>query len=366
MNKDEKNYFEALLNKKISSKKNINKLLKEKYIHNYPLTNINKTNNTTDIYNFNYNYQRFDSSLTYNDFEKTFYNIKGISSKTIFTNCGMSSIFAVLFNLSKIGNYKITLAKDSYFETQQLLKKLNLNFGKKVTYLDTISDEFTFDCNDKNRIVIIDTTCYHPHKFKNLIEKIIQNNNLCILLRSHVKLDMLGLETTFLGSITFFIPNKISKMRFTKTKKLIKNVIDFCGNTGIIATESNIFPILNDKTIIELNKKRIQRITDNNNYFYNKIKQKRNIVLHQHNLFSTIIVNDCDVQKLITFLKKESEKSKGLFFYSGSFGFDYIAVDTYIDLNNNKNTIRISIGDVDKQTIDEFIKYIKGLDYDNI
>ena len=56
MNKDEKNYFEALLNKKISSKKNINKLLKEKYIHNYSLTNINKKNNTTDIYNFNYNY----------------------------------------------------------------------------------------------------------------------------------------------------------------------------------------------------------------------------------------------------------------------------------------------------------------------
>ena len=366
MNNTEQRYFETLLNEKIELKTNINKLLKEKYIHNYPLTNINKKNNMSDIYNFNYNYQRFDASLTYNNFEEIFYNIKGIHSKTIFTNCGMSSIFAVLFNLSKVGKYKISLEKDSYFETQQLLKKLNLSFGKKITYLDTISDSFTFDCNDKNGIVIIDTTCYHPHKFKNLIKKIIENKNLCILLRSHVKLDMLGLETTFLGSITFFISPKTTSRRFNKIKKIIKNISEFCGNTGILATENNIFPLLNDKDFIELNKKRVERIIKNNIYFYNKIKTKGNITLHKHNLFSTIIVNNCEVKDLIEFLKKEAEKTNGLFFYSGSFGFDYIAVDTYIDLNNNKNTIRISIGDVDKYTIDTFIKYMKDLDYDKI
>ena len=52
--------------------------------------------------------------------------------------------------------------------------------------------------------------------------------------------------------------------------------------------------------------------------------------------------------------------------YSGSFGFDYIAVDTYIDLNSKKNTIRISIGDVEQKTIDRFIDCWKEIDYAKI
>lgn len=364
MNNNEKKYFETLLNTKIKSKKIINNLLREKYNHNHALTNINKLNSVNDIYQYNYNYQRFDSNLSYNNFEETFYNIKGIDSKTIFTNCGMSSIYALLFNLSKIGKYKIKLENDSYFETQQLLKKLDLNFGKKVIYLDTISDKYKFECNEKNSIVIVDTTCYHPHKFKKLIGTLIKNNNLCILVRSHVKLDMLGLEYTFLGSITFLLPKELTKKRFNKIKKLIKNTIDFCGNTGVIATEKNIFPMLSDKGFINLNKDRVRRLNENNLYFYKKIKKYKKVELHEHNLFSTIIINNSDIKKTIEFLKTESEKSKGLFFYSGSFGFDYIAVDTYFDLNNNKNTIRISIGDVDKKTIDCFVNYLKDINYD--
>lgn len=366
MNNDEKKYFETLLNENIDSKNKVNELLRKKILHYHPLTNVNKLNTTTGIYNFNYNYQRFDANLSYDNFEEIFYNLKDIDSKTIFTNCGMSSIFALLFNLSKMGKFKIKYEKDSYFETQKLIKKLHLNLGRKITYLDTISDNFAFEYPGKNGMVIIDTTCYHSHKFKSLIETIINNNNLCILVRSHVKLDMLGLETTFLGSITFLIPKKITVRKFNMVKNLIKNIIDFCGNVGLFATETNIFPILNDKAFIELNKERINRISKNNLYFYKKIKKYANIVLHRHNLFSTIVVDNCDVTKIIEFLKSEAEKSKGLFFYSGSFGFDYIAVDTYIDLNNDKNTIRISIGDVDKKIIDRFIDYWKDIDYDKI
>lgn len=366
MNNNERKYFEKIFDTKIKSKKSVINLLRKKYNLNYQLTNINELNYVDDIYKYNYNYQRFDSNLSYNDFEETFYNIKETTSKTIFTNCGMSSIFALLFSLSKTGKYKIKLERDSYFETQQLIKKLNLNFGRKIMYLDSISNNFKFECNRKNSIVIIDTTCYHPHEFEELIKILIKNNNLCILTRSHVKLDMLGLEYTFLGSITFLLPKELTKKRFNKIKNLIKNTIDFCGNIGIIATEKNIFPILNDKEFINLNKARVKRIRENNLYFYKKIKNYKIIKLHKHNLFSTIIINNTDIDKTIEVLKKEAKKSNGLFFYSGSFGLDYIAVDTYFDLNDNKNTIRISIGDVDKDTINKFVDYLKNIDDDQI
>ena len=225
----------------------------------------------------------------------------------------MSSIFAVLFNLSKVGKYIIEYDNDIYFETQKLIKTMKFNFGTKITYMDTISDRFQFDCNKRNSIVIIDTTCYHPHKFKKLIDKLIDNNNFVILVRSHVKLDMFGLEYSFLGSITFLMPRKTSIRRFKVIKKFIQSTIDFCGNTGIIAMGKNIFPLLNNKQLIDLNKERIRRINDNNKYFYDKYKNYKELTLHKHKLFSTIIINN-DVSRIIEFIKSESKKSNKLWF----------------------------------------------------
>ena len=95
------------------------------------------------------------------------------------------------------------------------------------------------------------------------------------------------------------------------------------------------------------------------NIFMKKNKENSNLTLHRHNLFLTLIVDENDTEKLIETIKEITISSKGLCYYSSSFGFDYIALDTYFDLNNNKNTIRISIGDIDRKKIDRFIDYFK-------
>ena len=89
---------------------------------------------------------------------------------------------------------------------------------------------------------------------------------------------------------------------------------------------------------------------------------KNKFELHKHKLFLTTkkIKNyDVDVlkSKLINFAKNNYEICK----FSCSFGFDYIAIDTYIDLIDNKNVIRISIGDVEKEDIDIFVSKISKL-----
>lgn len=359
MNKKEKIFFESLFKKNIHSKLEINPLLRSKYLINLPLTNKNNKYFIKEDYTFNYDYQRFDSDLKYNNFESSFYNVNDVHSKTIFTNCGMSSIFCVLYALSRLENYKVTYEKDIYFETQKIIESLKLNRGKKIIYYDTISDNFKFDSNEKNKIIIIDTTCYHSYDFNEFITKLLNNNNFVIMVRSHVKLDMLGLEYAFLGSVTFFISDKTNKVQFDNYKKIIINTLNICGTIGAYASENNIFPLLSNINFIKLNKDRIKRLNNNNKYFYEKNRENKYLVLHNHNLFLTLITNIDDTQKLIDVVKKIANDSKGLCYYSSSFGFDYIALDTYFDFNSKKNTVRISIGDVNKKVLNDFVDYFK-------
>ena len=75
MNDEERKFFEGIFNDKINSKEDINNLLRKNYDKNFPLTNINQLNFIRDEYDFSYNYQRFDSNLSYNNFEEKFYDL---------------------------------------------------------------------------------------------------------------------------------------------------------------------------------------------------------------------------------------------------------------------------------------------------
>ena len=366
MNKNEKEYFSHLYNERFSDKHEIKNRIKKIYDQNLPCSNVNSTINISLNFDFKYEYQRYDSMLSYKEYDKLFYNIHNLHTKTIFTNCGMSAIYSLLLSFKMFGNYNFIKEKDIYFETNKLLKLLKLNKGKRIYYYDTISDNYDFDINKRNKIIIIDTTCYHPHDFANCINKLINNSNVVILVRSHIKLDMLGLEYSFLGSVSYIIPDKISLKRFKYIKKLIKNNLEIAGNIGVLAQEKNIFTLLNDAKLIRLNKERIRRINHNNVVFYTENKNIDKLKLHKHKLFTTLIVEEKNTIRLINFIKEKAISSKGLFFYSPSFGFDYIAVDTYYDMMTKNNTIRISIGDVPVQVIKEFSNYFRREIYDKI
>lgn len=369
MNKDIEYLYNILskkpkkFKKKFDYKEDIKKELHLQYDRFLPLTNQNNDYNyINDKFNYTFNYQRYDSNLSYDKFIKNFYNLSNVHSKIIFTNCGMSSIFGVLSSFAVSGKYRLIYDKDIYFETQKIINNFkNFKHGyTKIYYLDTISDSFSFCCELKDSIVIVDTTCYSSICFKQLIEKLLNNNCFCILVRSHTKLDMLGLEYSTLGSIVFLIPNNINNKKFEKYKKIIQNSINILSNLGMFAQENNIFPLLNDKKIIELNRDRIERMQHNNEYFFKSMKNE--FELHKHKLFLTtnkIKKYNIDVlkSKLIIFAKNNDEICK----FSCSFGFDYIAIDTYIDLIDNKNVIRISIGDVEKHDIDIFVSKFKKL-----
>lgn len=348
---------------RFAHKEYINKELHLKYDRFLPVTNQNENYTyTNNQFEYVFNYQRYDGNLSYNNFVKNFYKLSDVHSKTIFTSCGMSSIFGVLSAISLSGKYNVIFDKDIYFETQKIINNLN-SFKKRYTpihYLDTISDNFSFNCDFENAIVVIDTTCYSSFCFKQMLEKLLNNNCFCILVRSHTKLDMLGLEYSSLGSIVYILPAKVQNKKFKEYKNIIQTSMEVLSCLGMLAQEKNIFPLLNDSSVIKLNKERIERIQCNNEYFYEAVQSQ--FELHKHKLFlTTSKLKNYNIDVLKVKLMEFAKRNDDICKFSGSFGFDYIAVDTFMDLIEKKNVIRISIGDVDKKEIDTFVDRIKEL-----
>ena len=126
--------------------------------------------NYTIIPNYDYSYERFDGIITNSFFEKNFYkgSDKYNVQKTIFTNCGMSSITSILLSLTKILKFHIDISDECYFETYRLCSIFNNTSENKVLYMDTIEDDFKFSISDNianYKLVIVDTTCFYSNYF---------------------------------------------------------------------------------------------------------------------------------------------------------------------------------------------------------
>ncbi len=357
------------LNEYINFKRNIfiNKLINRKI----PITNRNNTKilNIFDSNKFlyEYSYNRYDSYINYPDFCSDFYKVKTTKkykSKVFFTNSGMSAITSILLSINNILNdfSFIFPDEDIYFETYDFYNKYirkNNNGKTKIIYIDTISKKFDIkkykmfiDKNNDLFAVIIDTTCFVPEELNKLIKDVIGKNKLCILIRSHTKLDMMGSEISSLGSILYLIPNISKDPYFNNIKKMISESYYLLGKFGALCLPDR-FPeyIFYDKFKI-INTERIKRIEKNNYLFYGYLKENLNkgkVILPEHKKFVLYALDNKFVSdeqyKIIEEKIKEFVKNEEDIFYACSFGFDYIALDAYYDINEKNYVIRISMND---------------------
>lgn len=312
------------------------------------------------IKNFDYSYMRFDGIIKNLNFEKTFY--KGSNyfekSNSIFTNCGMSAISSLLMSLLCPQDYFIEIKDDCYFETYRLCSVFNHRFNSKnrVLYMDTIEDNFVLDIPDNindYKIVIIDTTCFLPDQFKNLLKKLSKKNVLTILVRSHTKLDLLGTEYAHIGSATYLYNQDHDNL----VEDIIKNQKLFLGIYGSFLNPINYTDMLLDSEIKNLNKKRINIIRKNSRKLYD-LSAKR-YCLPNHELFCTyrIKLYNTSLIEIRNQLKKFFADDKKIY-YSVSFALDFMAVDVYSSAREDEYIFRISPGDYPLSFIEKMYKKI--------
>lgn len=365
-----------------------NELLSFQEKHRLNITNSDveedKTIFTNPKISFRYSYARFDSYINYSDFLTDFYyiNNKKYKTKLFFTNSGMSAITSLLMALKQIcKDYQFLFPdKDVYFETYDFYNKYikeNTCGERKIVYIDTIAKLFDADkylnfLNVSNDIfaIIIDTTCFMPSDLKKFISNILEKNIFCILIRSHTKLDMLGAELSSLGSLLYLIPNDIGDNEFEIIKKIIAESYYVLGKFGSLCLPENFPEIIFDKRFKKINEQRIKRIEKNNYSLFTYLKDSINrgrVILPAHKKFVLYIIDNnisCNDQNEIIEKKIKKLVNNDCQLYSAcSFGFDYIALDSYYDINEKNYVIRISMNDsIRDETI---LKKIKEFINDN-
>ena len=315
---------------------------------------------------FRYSYARFDSYIHYSNFLSDFYyvNNKKYKTKLFFTNSGMSAITSLLIALKQIckGYQFLFPDKDIYFESYDFYNKYikeKTNKKKNIIYIDTISKLFDSDkyldfLNVNNDIfaIIIDTTCCTPRDLKIFVSSILERNIFCVLIRSHTKLDMLGAELSSLGSLFYLIPSHINNDDFETIKKIIEESYYILGKFGSLCLPENFPEIIFDKEFRKINEQRLRRIEINNYHLFTYLKNNINkgkVILPNHKKFVLYILDNssaCQVQNEVIEEKIKKLVNHDSELYSAcSFGFDYIALDSYYDINEANYVIRISMND---------------------
>ncbi len=350
------------LNEKEKITKELKKYYAEKYYHE--LTNKDRYE-IKNPFVYKYTYERFNGFIEINNFANDFYLLnKSIYTNSYFSNCGMSAICSLLSSIISSNNINIDLMyEETYFETIKYISMIMKNkSNKKMLYIDSIASDFNFidKISLDNYIgIVIDTTCYLGKDYRKMIKTILESNKMCILIRSHTKLDLMGAEFSHVGSVSFIYSDKNRQNElFNKIENECRHLI---GVMGACLPPERFPQFMLNKEIKLLNEKRLLYVCKNNKYCF-KLMTKKGIdcSIPNHKLFCLInfenhnlslerikkeIINFCDMQR-----------KQIPVFHAVSFGFDYISLDCYENYKDGKFKIRICMNDMPREYINVFIR----------
>jgi hypothetical protein len=115
-------------------------------------------------------------------------------------------------------------------------------------------------------VVLFDTTCYDVDapEIMRVVERCLYEGVLCVLVRSHIKIDTLGLEYGRLGSIVFVLPRPCDPASAGLAQRLRRRASDFLIKVGAGFSPHTFFPLHSDVEFRRLNGERNAIMRDNN------------------------------------------------------------------------------------------------------
>ena len=196
---------------------------------------------------------------------------------------GMSAIAAALIALDRqlSGERRLGASIDTYFETAQLathyLSRLRLVADLAaagpgdVLLLDSIARRSPAIAVAKLRLdgllaVVCDTTCWDAAspEIALIVGRCTEAAVPLLLVRSHLKLDCLGLEYGRLGSVVVVLPRPCERSALALGRALRIRMLDFLAKSGAIASAPSLFPLSDHPEARRLNALRNLLLQRNN------------------------------------------------------------------------------------------------------
>lgn len=223
-----------------------------------------------------WSYQRFDLRWWRRNFLQAIYPdaTHDGPSLGLLADSGMGAVCAILDAMDEPGAGALHLPHDAYFETlrwvqQRRLRHLRAVFTPQplaagdVLLLDSIARHDPMHAlADRDlapaSLVIADTTCWSPDspRITPLVARVAAAGKLCVLVRSHIKLDSLGIEYGRLGSIVVTLPPRPSASVVRQAKLLRRRMRDYLVLTSGGFAPENLFPLAGDPEFLTLNRER--------------------------------------------------------------------------------------------------------------
>jgi len=339
-------------------------------------------------YRFSYEYQRADLHVR----GPAIYDVAGaaegiVRQETVYTGSGMSAISAIVTALIRVrGELDVMTPRGCYGETRELLESLNgrvditpsehcnervrgAHSHTRVLLIDScVAEDF-----DAYRalsagidLVIFDTTCFWQDsaRIRIVIGWALRAGLPLALVRSHAKLDSLGIEYGRLGSVVLvWRPQAVAQ---SWMKKLLRATEDSVRLYGVAAIPAHFPPFTGTAQYRACSRARTAAIMRNTRRMARALSSRASghgaIRTFQHGLYFALVPGDDlpvdDVKRAAAALSVVLGRQKLPLKHAGSFGFDFVAAEWFFDAVLQRNLLRIAGADLPALLIDRLVDSI--------
>ena len=318
-------------------------------------------------FQFDYEYQRADLAVA----GPSAYSVQGLEKNllpTQYTTSGMAALAASLLAVQRVWpGCSFEARADGYPETRELIGLLRVDehdrSARVVVINSTVDTPLTARTRLKDAAVaIFDTSCFAASSSRiRAITTIARDVDVpLILIRSHTKLDCLGLDYGRLGSVV------VTRGRADGPETALNCLVaDFIRLTGAAALPLHFPPFASGEMYRALSRARSA----------GTIRCTRLIEVHLRRLVELDVRSFAHCLYIVfypsLYTRKEeaSEAAAGLVErlvdnniparHAGSFGFDFLGCDWFEDPQSERIGLRLSVGDLPLCLIERAIEAIE-------
>ena len=322
-------------------------------------------------FTFHYRYQRADLTVSgpfpYRGLDRI---PEAESHGIVYTCSGMGAVSAVLLALSDTENSTLVHLPGCYKETLELAANhvrcqclepgksdVASGLGRTILWLDAppLHDQVSAELAQAADVIVFDTTCFSADsvRIKQFLHWAGSAGTPVVLIRSHTKLDTLGIEYGRLGSAVFIAFRDSlarDRRRVAMLAEKTQTVARLLGNTALPA---QFCPFAGSRKYWDLSRRRIAALLRNGRLVARTLIRRLGpapVRNYSHGMFSGLMPPyflgesraAAEAEQLAAALARCSLPVR----HAGSFGFDFAAVEGFFDTQIDRHVIRIAVGDL--------------------
>jgi hypothetical protein len=317
---------------------------------------------------FNYGYQRADLEIR-GPAIYAFDAAREVFQRTVYTSSGMSAISALVMALKNlVGRADVLMPAGGYAETLELIESHGAPLrvarcderpgsASQILWLDSSAPRWQppnaapANCD----LVVFDTTCFWRGSgcIRRAIAWALASGLPIALVRSHTKLDSLGVEYGRAGSVVFVASAAASPESKARLAALIQCFEDALRLFGGAAIPAHFPPFVGSATYDSLSARRIATIERNCRRLVRALATRLDagaLTTFAHGLYITLSPGGSlergEAAERAADCSRDLRRAGLPVRHAGSFGFDFVAVEWSRDTTKQNNVIRLAVPDL--------------------